>query len=193
MASTLFVKFASSLGNVDTLIIIFGTKLFILGEGGTLSLGILYSVFGIGAVLGPVLLGRYNDGSLNRMRWLIAVSFSWVALAWVALGGAQSLVVACIGLFVRAMGGSANWTYSSVILQKTTDDSFLGRVLSLDWTLFYVSTVFSTIMHGLLIDQAGGQSVVAAATVTFVLALISLGVWVATARWLAQRPVAQAA
>ncbi|MDZ4768993.1 MAG: MFS transporter [Chloroflexota bacterium] len=176
-ASTLFVKFAGSLGNVDTLIIIFGTKLFVMGEGGTLSLGILYSAFGLGAVLGPALLNRFNDGSMGRMRILIAVAFAWMMLAWLLLGWAGSLLVVCIGLIVRAMGGSVNWTYSTVILQKVTDDAYLGRVSSWDWALYYLATVITTIVHGALVDAFGGDDVTGATSVTFVVAAIALMVW----------------
>ena len=64
----LLVKFGLSVGNVDTLMIAYGTALFVMGENGTGSLGILYAAFGLGALLGPALLNRYNNGQVFTMR-----------------------------------------------------------------------------------------------------------------------------
>ncbi len=184
--STLFIKFATSLGNVDTLIVIFGTKVFVLGQEGVLSLGILYSAFGVGSVVGPLLLNRWNDGSVGRMRQLVTVGFVWVAIAWLVMGWGGSLIVVCIALFVRAMGGSVNWTYSSVMLQKVTRDDYLGRASSWDWALYYLSTVFSTVVHGALIDAFGGSSGREVSLLTFVIAVIAVGAWLGVMRWLRQ-------
>src|SRR5664279_1758818 len=41
-AATLLIKFGASLGNIDTLMTIFATQIFIIGTGGQLSLGIMY-------------------------------------------------------------------------------------------------------------------------------------------------------
>lgn len=176
-ASTLLVKFGNSLGNVDTIMTIFATQIFVLGERGTLSLGISYSMFGVGAILGPLLLNRFNDGGVQRMRVLIGIGFGFAAVGWVVLGSAGSLAVVCLGLMIRAMGGSANWTYSTVIIQKTTDDSFLGRVSSWDWALFYLSVVVSTIVHGALLDVLGSERVRDVALLTLCVAVPMFVIW----------------
>jgi len=183
-AVTLFVKFGVSLGNIDTLMTIFATQLFVLGSGGQLSLGIMYSAFGVGAIVGPLLLNRFNDGSVSVMRRLIIVGFIWTTLGWIVLGSAWSLVIVCFGLFLRAMGGSANWTYSTVMIQKLVPDSYLGRMFSIDMGLFYLSTVLSTLTHGKLIDVLGSQNIRLIAFGTMGVSLIPLLAWVLlTRRW----------
>jgi MFS family permease len=68
-AATLLVKLGGSLGNVDALMIVYATTIFVMGEDDTTTpLSIMYAAFGIGAVLGPILLNRFNDGSVNIMR-----------------------------------------------------------------------------------------------------------------------------
>src|SRR5206468_1413116 len=151
-AATLLVKFGTSLGNIDTLMTIFATQLFVLGAGGQLSLGIMYSSFGIGAVIGPLLLNRFNDGSVSSMRRLIVLGFVWATVGWFVLGSAGSLALVCVALMLRAMGGSVNWTYSTVMIQKLVPDSYMGRMFSMDMAMFYLATVLSTITHGTLID-----------------------------------------
>ena len=157
VASNILVKFGGSVGNIDALMTIFATKVFVLGVNGQLSLSIMYSAFGFGAILGPVVLNRINDGSPRRMRRLILIGFAWSVISWMVLGVAGGLLVVCVGLLIRAMGTSANWTYSTVLIQKTTADTHMGRVFSFDWMGFYFATVTSTVIHGWLIDLVGSS------------------------------------
>jgi MFS family permease len=190
-AAALLVKFGTSLGNIDTLLTIYGTQLFVLGIGGQLSLGIMYSAFGVGAVAGPILLNRFNDGSVAAMRRLIILGFIWVVLGWIALGSASSLLIVCAALVLRAMGGSANWTYSTVIIQKLVPDGYLGRMFSIDMGLFYLATVLSTVTHGSLVDALGQENIRLIAFGTTVVSLIPLLIWVVLTRRLERAAVPQ--
>jgi MFS family permease len=196
VASALMVKGGSSIGNVDALMTIFATQLFVLGTDGQLSLGIMYSSFGLGAIVGVLLLNRINDGTVPFMRRLIVIGFIWGLLGWLIMGVAGSLVVVCLGLLVRAMGGSANWTYSTVIIQKTAPDAYLGRVFSLDMMLFYLATVISTFVHGGLVDLVGVANVRYVALGTAIPAMLPLIAWLLILRYLNRRravPAAEAA
>ncbi|MFN8447431.1 MAG: MFS transporter [Anaerolineae bacterium] len=186
-AATLLIKFGGSLGNIDTLMTIFATQIFILGANGQLSLGIMYSAFGIGAILGPVVLNRFNDGSVRAMRRLVVIGFLWIAFGWLILGVAGSLVVMCVALLFRAMGGSANWTYSSVMIQKLVPDAYLGRVFSTDMALYYLATVTSTIIHGSLVDALGSDKLQLIAVGTMVVSLLPLFLWTLAMRRMEQR------
>lgn len=131
---------------------IYATVIFASLMKSELSLGIMFSAFGLGAILGPLILNIINDGSIVRMRQLVVLGFALIVAGWVILGTAASLAMVSVALMVRAMGGSANWTYSSVIIQKTVPDQYLGRVFSLDMAVFQLSTAISIIGHGLIID-----------------------------------------
>lgn len=177
IVGTLLIKFGTSLGNVDTLMAIFATQIFILGEGGQVSLGIMYSAFGIGAVLGPLLLNRWNDGSVFKMRRLVILGFLGATFGWIALGSAWSLVVVCLALVLRAMGGSVNWTYSTVMIQKQVPDLYRGRMFSMDMAFFYAATVISTLLHGSLVDALGKEHIRTIAFGTMLLSLVPLALW----------------
>ncbi len=177
IATVLGVKFGGSLGNIDALMTIFATQIFVLGADGELSLGIMYSAFGVGAVAGPLLLNRFNDGSVPALQRMIIIGFVMAAAAWLLLGVAGTLVVLCLGLVLRAMGTSVNWTYSTVIIQKSTPDAYLGRTFSLDMMGFYIATVLSIIVHSTLIDLVGTQQAQLVALVTVLPALIPVALW----------------
>jgi MFS family permease len=178
VAATLLIKFGTSLGNIDTLMTIFATQVFILGTDGQLSLGIMYSAFGFGAIIGPLILNRFNDGSVSSMRRLVIVGLALAVLGWFVLSNAWSLLAVCAGLFTRAMGGSANWTYSTVMIQKLVPDAYLGRMFSIDMAFFYLSTVLSTVIHGTLVDRLGAEHIRTIAIGTALVGLIPLVGWV---------------
>ncbi len=179
----LLVKFGLSVGNVDTLMIAYGTALFVMGENGTGSLGLFYAAFGLGALLGPALLNRYNNGQVMTMRRLMIVGFMWVTIGWILLGLAPSLWFAALALIVRAMGGSATWTYSSTVIQMSTQDSYLGRMFSLDWAAYYLAVTVSTLITGRVLDAVGNVHAPQVALITGVLSLIPLIGWVVAVRW----------
>lgn len=179
----LLVKFGLSVGNVDTLMIAYGTALFVVGENGTGSLGVLYAAFGLGALLGPVLLNRFNNGRIVTMRRLMIVGFIWVTLGWILLGLAPSLWFAALALIIRAMGGSATWTYSSTSIQMSTDSAYMGRMFSLDWAAYYMAVTVSTLVTGRVLDAIGSINAPHVALVTGILSLIPLIGWVFTVRW----------
>jgi len=131
-AATLLIKLGGSIGSLDTLMTIYATQRFVVGENGTGSLGIFYAAFGIGAVLGPIILNRFNQDSVRVMRRYVSVGYAFITVGWFLFGGAPTLFLATFGLLVKAIGSSIYWTYSSVILQKTVPDKFLGRLFALD-------------------------------------------------------------
>lgn len=192
-AAVLLVKLGGNIGNVDILMAIYATRLFVLGKDGTGSLGLFYAAFGIGAILGPVLLNRLNDGSVSRMRRLIVVSYLWIAVGLFVFGGAPTLLFAALALIIKAMGSSIYWTYSSAILQKVTPDQFLGRLFSLDLAGYRLATVVSTLITGWLVDQvsvedpAGVRNIVIG---TGVASLLPLILWTLALPWIERRDVA---
>ncbi|RMG71659.1 MAG: MFS transporter [Chloroflexi bacterium] len=150
--ATLLIKGGGSIGNVDLLMTVMATQLFAIHGDSQLPLGIMYSAFGVGAIAGPLLFNRFNDGSVPRMRYLVAFGFFLEFLGWVVLGSIGSLTLVSIAFIIRAMGGSANWVYSTVIIQKSVPDRYLGRVFALDMAIFQFATVASTLIHGSLVD-----------------------------------------
>jgi MFS family permease len=192
-AAVLLVKLGGSIGSIDTLMVIYATRLFVVGDEGTGSLGILYSAFGIGAVIGPIVLNRFNNGTVPTMRRLISIGYVWITLGWLLLGGAPTLLAATVAVLVKAMGSSIYWTYSSVILQKTVPNHYLGRVFALDLAGFQLSTVVSVLVTGWLIEHIDTTNVPGIALGTGLVSLIPLVLWTLAVPWIARKDVAAVA
>ena len=176
-AAALFVKMGLSIPSVDTLLIIYGTQVFVLGENGVVSMAILWAAFGCGAVIGPFITNRFSDDSVRVLRRLIIIGFVVNVLGWLFWGLSPSLEVLVLAVIVRAMGGSVNWTYSSVVIQQVVPDEYLGRVFSLDFAGFELAHSIGIIIVGLLIDAAGSGSIQAIVFGSAAASLIPLMIW----------------
>jgi hypothetical protein len=78
--------------------------------------------------------------------------------------------VAVAAMLIRHMGGSVNWTYSSVILQIRVPNQFLGRVFALDFALFTLAMALSVWVSGIILDRTA----VSPQTLAYLLAVGSL-------------------
>ncbi|MEP6985880.1 MAG: MFS transporter [Chloroflexota bacterium] len=186
-AATLLIKLGGSIGSLDTFMALYATQRFVIGENGTGSLGIMYAAFGLGAVLGPIILNRFNADSIRIMRRYISIGYVCITLGWFFFGGAPTLFIAALGLLVKAMGSSVYWTYSSVILQKTVPDKFLGRLFALDSAGFQLASVVSIIITGWLLDRLKDIPVQNFVIGTGIVSLIPLIVWTLALPWIERK------
>ena len=186
-AAALFVKAAQSLTNADALLIIYGTQVFVLGDQGITSMAILWAAFGSGAIIGPLITNRFSDDSVRVLRRLISIGFALIALGWLLWGLAPTLELLALAVVVRSMGGSINWTYSSVIIQQIVPDDYLGRMFSLDFAGFELVQTAGIIVIGLLIDAVGGSGLSLIVFASAAVALLPLLGWV----WIVNRLEAQ--
>jgi len=169
---------------VDTFLVLYATRVFPLGEGGSGSLGLLWACFGIGALLGPILLNLANDGTVRRMRRLIVASSALVTLGMASLGAAPALAVAALAIVVRGMGGATSWTYSTIVLQKSVPDRLLGRVFAIDLALLTLVAAGTSLLWGHLADTWGIRP-----TLFFVagISLLPLVAWAGALPWMERR------
>lgn len=176
-AAAIFVKAGQSFTSVDTILIIYGTSIFVLGEQGTTSMAILWSAFGIGAIIGPLITNRFSDESVRILRRLIVIGYAMIVIGWVLWGLSPSLEWLALAVVIRAMGSSINWTYSSIIIQKIVPDEYLGRMFSLDFAGFEMVMAVSVMVTGILIDTIKIDNI---QTIVFgfaIVAIIPLIIW----------------
>jgi len=183
-AAPLFVKMGLSITSSDTVLIIYGTQVFVLGDQGITSMAMLWAAFGIGAIVGPFITNHFSDGSVRALRRLISIGFILMALGWLLWGLAPSLEFLVFAVVVRAMGGSINWTYSSVIIQQVVPDEYLGRAFSLDFAGFELVQSIGIVVIGVLIDAAGIQGIQAIVLGAAMVSLAPLLIWARIVQWL---------
>lgn len=156
---------------------LYATTVFRGSDQGALALGLLAGAAGVGAVLGPLLLERFNNGTIGRMRWLSAIGLAMCTVGITSLSGTSGIGMAALVFLGRAMGGSAVWTYSAVMIQQATDDHVRGRVFALDYAANQLVAVCATLTLGLLLNRASEPVLRATTFQLGLITLVPLGLW----------------
>jgi predicted MFS family arabinose efflux permease len=167
---------------VVVLLAVFGRDVFGAGDAG---IGLLFAARGLGALVGPFLarsvMGTDDHGLIRG----IAVSFLVATGCYALFPAAPALWVAALLVFGAHCGGGAQWTMSTLGLQRSTPDAIRGRIFSFDYGLVTLVIALSTLLAGYLADASGPA---AAVWVMAALILVAGVAWVGFAHPLLRRP-----
>jgi MFS family permease len=180
------VKAMGQVGSFDIISALYAARVFREGQEGATTLGLMFTAFGVGSVIGPLISNRLGDSTVVWLRRAILGGFVCMPLAWLIVGTAPALPIVLAGCVLRGAGGSINWTYSDVLLQMTVPNRLLGRVFAFDIAIFTLTVSISLWLTGYITDvfHFGPR------TIVLLLALGSLGpliVWGAALRWQSRR------
>ncbi len=182
LLSVLLVKTAWGIsGGVLLLYTILGAKVFPLGRGAALSIGLLYAARGIGSGLGPVLARAFGGETPSHLRRAIGLGFLLAGASYLALSRTTSFPVALLLAATAHMGGSILWVFSTTLLHHRTDATFAGRVFAAEQAGVTLTMSISTWFVGQALD-AGLASPRALLAVLGGLVLIPMLGWAALQR-----------
>jgi predicted MFS family arabinose efflux permease len=158
--ATVFVKGGIGLlGANNVLLPILGQRAFPMrlpgldeARAATLGMSLLMGARGVGALIGPLVSGRWARDGHARLRSGILVGFLLASAGYLFLGLSQSLAVAVAAVIVAHAGSSTNWVFSTTLLQIYTTDRFRGRVFAADFGLCMLGISASSYLAGLAID-----------------------------------------
>jgi predicted MFS family arabinose efflux permease len=158
--ATLFVKGGIGLLGANNVVLpILGERVFPVRIRGIdpqraslLGMSMLMGARGAGALIGPLISGRWAGERHARLRSGILIGFLFGALGYVVLGTSTSLAVAICAVIAAHAGSSTNWVFSSTLLQVYSDDRFRGRVFSADYGLCMLAISASSYAAGAAID-----------------------------------------
>jgi predicted MFS family arabinose efflux permease len=179
----LLVKPAWGLGGgILTLLAVFGERIFPVGRSAATGIGVLFAARGIGTAIGPIVARRISGEGNNRMQASIGIAFLIGGAFYIAFGSATSFILALIVLGIAHTGGSILWVFSTVLLQRTVEDNFRGRVFAAELGLLTLTMAVSNYATGELLDRFG----ISARLVTIGIGIFFLlpGImWFLTRRW----------
>jgi predicted MFS family arabinose efflux permease len=122
------------------------------GRGAMLGMSLLMGARGAGALIGPLVSGRWARDRQARLRLGILAGFLLAAAGYMSLGGASALWLAALAVMLAHSGSSTNWVFSTTLLQVYTADRFRGRVFAADYGLCMLGISASSYLAGLAID-----------------------------------------
>ncbi len=121
-------------------------------RGAILGMSLLMGARGAGALLGPLVSGRWAGDRHSRLRSGIFAGFLLASAGYILLGTSGSLIVAVLSVVLAHAGSSTNWVFSSTLLQIYTTDRFRGRVFAADYGLCMLGISASSYLAGVAID-----------------------------------------
>lgn len=180
------VKAMGQVGSFDIISALYAAHVFRAGQDGATTLGLMFTAFGVGSVLGPIISNWLGDSSTVWLRRAILGGFMCMPLAWLVVGTAPSLPIVLAGCILRGAGGSINWTYSDVLLQMTVPNHLLGRVFAFDIAVFTLAVSISLWLTGYVTDVFH----LSPRTIVLLLSMgsvIPLTIWAVALRWQRRR------
>jgi MFS family permease len=181
--AALLVKPAWGLGGgILTLLAVFGERVFPIGGKTATGIGVLFTARGLGTAMGPILARRWTGETRRQMQTAIGIAFLIGGAFYIGFAVSQSLVVALLCLATAHAGGSILWVFSTVLLQRGTEDQFRGRVFAAELTLVTLTMAASNYLVGELMDRFGFSPRVVTVGVGILFMVPGL-VWLVTQKW----------
>jgi len=152
----LLVKPAWGLGGgILTLLAVFGEKIFPVGRSTATGIGVLFAARGIGTAVGPIIARRIAGEGRARMQASIGIAFLIGGAFYIAFGSAGNFLFALLVLGLAHTGGSILWVFSTVLLQRSVEDNFRGRVFAAELALLTLTMAASNYLTGEMLDRFG--------------------------------------
>ena len=102
-------------------------QVFIIGEGGSISLGLMYMAMGIGTGVGPILARVFTGDRDRPLRHAITISYGISAIGVWMTATLSSFSIVLIGTILRGLGGAIGWVFSTQLLLQLLPDQIRGR------------------------------------------------------------------
>src|SRR5690349_7415083 len=180
------VKAMGQVGSFDIISALYAAHVFHVGQDGATTLGLMFTAFGLGSVIGPLISNWLGDSTTVWLRRAILGGFICMPIAWLIVGTAPSLPIVLAGCVLRGAGGSINWTYSDVLLQMSVPNHLLGRVFAFDIGVFTFAVSISLWLTGYVTDafHFSPRTIVLLLSIG---SLIPLALWGVALRWQRRR------
>ena len=142
-------------GGILTLLAVFGERIFPVAGKAATGIGVLFTARGIGTAVGPIVARRWTGETRQQMQTAVGIAFLIGGTFYIAFAVSRSFAWALVFLAVAHMGGSILWVFSTVLLQKTVEDNFRGRVFAAEMALVTLTMATSNYVVGELMDRFG--------------------------------------
>ncbi|MGB3716881.1 MAG: MFS transporter [Candidatus Promineifilaceae bacterium] len=128
-------------------------QIFVIGEGGGISLGLMYAFMGIGTGLGPIVARRFTGDREGPLRLAIAASYAITTIGLVLIAPLLGFGLVLLGTVLRGVGGGIGWVFSTQLLLQKLPDQVRGRVFSTEFAMFTLASAISAAGGGWLFDN----------------------------------------
>ncbi|MBS1251534.1 MAG: putative bacilysin exporter BacE [Anaerolineales bacterium] len=151
-------------------------RVFVIGQGGGTSLGLMYAAMGVGTGIGPILSRRFTGDRDRPLRIAVAVAYVTAALGLLIISPLASFALVLAGTLLRGFGAGTGWVFSTQLLLQLVPDRVRGRVFSTEFAFFTLTSAIGSAVGGWALD-ATDLGISGLLTWMAVLALIPSALW----------------
>lgn len=176
-------KSAASLlvaGGFQVVQVVLAEQIFVIGEGGGISLGLMYAAAGVGTGIGPILARRFTGDRDRALRVAIAFSYVLTIIGVAMTATLSSFPVVLLGTVFRGVGMGIGWVFSTQMLLQLVPDRVRGRVFSTEFALFSLMSAIGAAVAGWLLDAE-----VSIASILMLMAVLTIVPTVLWSLWIA--------
>ncbi len=140
-------------GGYEVIQVTIARDVFVIGEAGGISLGIMYAVIGLGSGIGPIAARAITGDRDRAMRVMIFVSYLFMAVGLLIVSKLSSFGLVLVGILFRSMGGGTIWVFSTQLLLQTVPERVRGRVFATEFAMLTLAMASGAAIGGLVLDQ----------------------------------------
>ena len=138
--------------------VIIAESIFPIGEGGGISLGLMFGIAGVGTGIGPIVARRFTRDRVRSLQVAILLGYLLSSLGLLVTAPLLNFETVLVGVFFRGIGGGMLWVFSTQLLLQSVPDPFRGRVFSTEFATFTLMSAAGVTLVGLGLDSSLGLS-----------------------------------
>ena len=163
--------------------VVIAERVFPIGEGGGISLGLMFGIAGVGTGIGPIVARRFTGDRARPLRVAILLGYLLSSLGLLITAPLLNFKTVLVGILFRGIGGGMLWVFSTQLLLQSVPDLFRGRVFSTEFATFTLMSAAGVALVGLGLDSSLGLSgVLWWITALSVIPSALWGLWLMTAK-----------
>jgi MFS family permease len=139
-------------GAINIVMVQISEGIFVIGEGGATSLGILFAVVGLGTGVGPILSRRITGDRERALRLILPPLYLLATLGLVVAAQITSFGTVLLGMFLRTFAVGGIWVFTTQLLYQRVPENYQGRVFAVEIAVFTLGSAVSGAIGGWLLD-----------------------------------------
>jgi MFS family permease len=153
-------------------------EIFTIGVGGSLGLGLMFMMTGIGSGISPIVARIFTGDNNRRLSFAIIAGYALVAIGYMIVFPLASFSVTLLGIALRGFGGGVIWAFSSQLLLQQVPSHMRGRVFATEFATFMLVASIGAFLVGRALDAFSIASIVAGLAIIILLPGILWAIWV---------------
>lgn len=145
-------------GGFQVLQVTIAEQVFVIGEGGGISLGLMFGVAGVGTGIGPIIARRFTRDQECPLRLTIVAGYLMSAVGLMIAAPLLNFGLLLLGITLRGIGGGVVWVFSTQLLLQLVPNRVRGRVFSTEFAMFTLMSAAGSGAVGAVLDTSFGPS-----------------------------------